>query len=76
MPLSLQNMSIQDAETQVMNEQEINDLMNSVIDWGTVKVLVMRRLEQMTVKMRTMSLVFVFGWLEHCRHHHALTICL
>ncbi|XP_026061558.1 uncharacterized protein LOC113045398 isoform X1 [Carassius auratus] len=31
---SLQNMSIQDAETQVMNEQEINDLMNSVIDWG------------------------------------------
>ncbi|KAG5281254.1 hypothetical protein AALO_G00069120 [Alosa alosa] len=31
---SLQNMSIQDAETQLMNEQEINDLMNSVIDWG------------------------------------------
>lgn len=27
---SLQNMSIQDAETQIMNEQEINDLMNSV----------------------------------------------
>ena len=27
---SLQNMSIQDDETQLVNEQEINDLMNSV----------------------------------------------
>lgn len=31
---SLQNMSIEEAETQLMNEQEINDLMNSVkVDW-------------------------------------------
>ncbi|XP_065109929.1 uncharacterized protein [Paramisgurnus dabryanus] len=31
---SLQNMSMQDAESQLMNEQEINDLKNSLIDWS------------------------------------------
>uniref|UniRef100_A0A671USX1 Uncharacterized LOC115574863 n=1 Tax=Sparus aurata TaxID=8175 RepID=A0A671USX1_SPAAU len=31
---SLQNMSIQDSETQTMDERQINDLRNSVIDWG------------------------------------------
>uniref|UniRef100_A0AAV2LJD0 Uncharacterized protein n=1 Tax=Knipowitschia caucasica TaxID=637954 RepID=A0AAV2LJD0_KNICA len=66
-------MSFQDADSQVINEHEINDLMNTVIDWGDSEGATgedVLGLGAVIVKMRTTPRIFPFGWVEHRRHHH------